>query len=238
MYRLALAVFLIPLAACSKTASEDIKTSGIYATIGARADGSGMTRVSAELFIGNPINLNFVELSADDELVASHAGQAKPMIESELLNIVSYSATFPTEAAGETFEVAFERGPDDVSAPSSLATLPAPFTLAAPPASSSRAAGMTLTWSPSGTADRMSLTIDGPCIDVAYIPVTGDPGTVTIAAGTLKKKLAPQGETVEDSCQARVRIDRSRPGQLDSHYGKGGDIAGVQARMAMFTTAP
>ncbi|CAN5696501.1 hypothetical protein BH11MYX3_BH11MYX3_23540 [soil metagenome] len=237
MYRLTFAVSLVALVGCSKTDSEDLKTSGIYASITARAEGAGQTRVTAELLIGNPINLNFVELSADDELIARHAGQSQTMTESQLLNIVSYSATFPTEASGESFEVGFERGPDDVSAPSSTASLPAPFTLAAPPATSSRAAALTLTWSPSATADQMSITIDGPCIDSANIPVTGDPGSVTIAAGTIKKKMVAQGETVEDSCQARLRIERSRAGQIDSHYGKGGDIHGVQSRMATFTTA-
>ncbi len=239
MYRLAIAIAIVAVAlvGCSKSDSADIKTSGIHATITARAEGAGQTRVTAELFLGNPIDLNFVELSADDQLVARHAGQSQTMTESQLLNIVSYSAAFPTEAANESFEVAFERGPDDVSAPSSTCTLPAPFTLAAPPSSSSRAAAFTLTWSPSGTADRMTVTVDGTCIDLASIPVTGDPGTVTIAAGTIRKKMA-QGETIVDSCQAQIHIERARPGQLDAHYGKGGDITAIQARVVTFTTAP
>jgi hypothetical protein len=36
--------------------------------------------VSATLFLGNPINLNFVDVTGDDELIASNAGEDKVMI--------------------------------------------------------------------------------------------------------------------------------------------------------------
>jgi hypothetical protein len=223
MHKLALLVLLV---GCSKSDSGDILTSGMYGSINARASGTGTTLVSTSLFLGNPINLNFIELSDGDRLVVRHGGQEVVPTEGELLNVVSYTASFPTDAEGEEFEVAFERDVD-AGAP-----------LAPPPASSSRAAALTLTWSPSGTGDAMTLVVEGSCIDTANVPVAGDPGTVTIAAATLRKKMAAMGQTIDDSCQATVKVERKREGVIDAHFGKGGHATGIQARSATFTTAP
>ena len=137
---------------CSKSDSGDILTSGMYGAISARADGTGQTRVATSLYLGNPINLNFIELSAGDQLFVSHNGQDVVPMEESVLNIVSYTAWFTTEAENEEFVVSFERTVD-AGAPSSTVTLPAPFTLVAPSASS-RAAVLTVTWSPSEVANR------------------------------------------------------------------------------------
>ena len=230
-----LAVLALLLGGCSKSDSGDILTSGMYGSISARAEGDGRTRVITSLFLGQPIDLNFIQLSADDKLVVRHAGQEMTPSEGDILNIVSYTATFSTDAEGEMFEVSLQRTVD-AGAPSSIATLPTPFTLTAPPATSSRAAAMTLTWSPGGSANAMSAVIDGACIDQVTVPITGDPGSVTIAAGMIKKKTAQQGQTIADSCTAEVRIERSKTGTLDSHFGKGGSVLGIQSRKATFTT--
>ena len=182
MHKLALLALLV--GGCSKSDSGDILTSGMYASISARAEGDGKTRVITSLYLGKPIDLNFIELTDGDKLVVRHASQEMIPTEGDLLNIVSYTATFSTDAEGEMFEVSFERTVD-AGAPSSVATLPAPFTLTAPPATSSRAAAMTLTWSPLGSGNLMHAVIDGSCIDLLDVPITGDTGTVTIPAGMI-----------------------------------------------------
>ncbi len=232
MKKLALLAFV--LGACSKTESTDIRTSGIYASITAATLGDGTTSVTTTLFLGNPINLNFVELAGADELLARHAGMEKVMIESELFNVVGYGAQFQADAEGEQFEVAFLRA-DDVSAPSSIATLPAKFTLGTGPASAARSAALTVSWSPAGSADIMSWVAEGDCIERASGTFTGDTGTGAIAATTIKKR---EGQEVPDSCQVTLSVSRSRLGVLDVHYGKGGYIAGVQTRRMMFTSMP
>ncbi len=234
MHRLAL--FALLVGGCSKSDSGDILTSGMYGAISARAEGTGSTNVYTSLYLGKPVDLNFIQLTDGDKLIVRHAGQNKTASESELLNIVSYSASFPTDAAGEMFEVSFERTVD-AGAPSSVVTLPAPFTLAAPPATSSRAAAMTLTWSPSGSGDTMHAVLDGACIDALDLGITGDTGTVTIPAGMIKKRTPQQGQTIDDSCTAELRIERSKMGTVDSHFGKGGSAFGIQSRKATFTTS-
>jgi len=229
-----LALVAIVLAGCEKVESNDILTSGINAQITAASLGDGKTTVTATLYVGNPLNLTFVELAGDDQLIASHGTEDKVMVERELLNTVSHQAEFQTDAAGAQFEVAFVRTIDD-GAPSSVATLPASFALGATIGTASRAAPLTLTWSPAGTSDTMSWLAEGDCIERAAASITGDPGTVTIAANTIKLR---QQQGTPTTCAITVSISRARLGTLDPAYGKGGMVTGTQTRQATLTSTP
>jgi hypothetical protein len=134
-----LGLFAILLASCTRVESDDILTSGISADISARAKGDGTTTVSATLYLGNPLNLNFVDLTADDRLIASHGDQTKVMTEVIILNAVGHNATFQTDAEDDEFVVDFQRTIDE-GAPRSVAILPAPFTIMPGVTSVSRAA--------------------------------------------------------------------------------------------------
>ena len=227
--------FTLALAACNKVDSENILSSGIYGSISARAAGAGSTTVSATLFLESPLTLDFIELGADDELVATQGATAKTMTETDVLNVVSYHATFPTEAEGTLFEVAFLRTVD-AGAPSSTVALPAPLTLTVLPAPTvSRAAALTVQWSASAAGDSMSWSAAGDCIDSASGGIAGDPGTLTLPANTLVKRM---GTMVADSCPVALTVTRRRDGQLDPGYGKGGTIVGEQTRQATFTSQP
>jgi hypothetical protein len=221
-------------AGCAKTESSDLLTSGIYADLSARATGTGTTTVYATLYVGNPINLNFVELTGDDQLVASYGGQTKVMNQTELLNIVSHAAEFSTDAEGASFGIALQRSVD-AGAPTSTVTLPAKFTLTPVPTSASRAAALALSWSPAASTDTMSWRATGECIGDAQGVLAGDSGTMAIAAGTLMKR---QGQNIPDSCMVSITVTRSRAGKLDSHYGKGGDATGRQDRTVTMMSTP
>ena len=228
------AYLLIVLAACTTTESDDVLTSGIHAQIAATSLGDGKTTVMATLFVGDPIGLNFVELAGDDRLVAKHGTTTKPMVQSEFLNTVSHRAEFAVDAEGEQFEVAFERSIDR-GAPRSTMVLPAKFDVGAAPASVSRASALTVTWSPSGSADAMSWEVTGDCVQREASPIDADPGTVTIAAGVIEKRA---DQNAPDTCTVTVAIRRTRAGSLDPNYGKGGTAAGVQERRVTFTSTP
>lgn len=219
---------------CAKTGSSDLLTSGIYADLAARSTGTGTTSVSATLYVGSPSNLNFVELTGDDQLIVSYGGQHKAMAQTELLNIVSHVAEFPTDAEDAAFDIALERS-IDAGAPRSTATLPAKLTLAPAPATASRAAALTLTWSPAGSADAMAWKATGACIGDAQGAITGDPGTMTIPAGTFVKRA---GQGITDSCTVSITVTRSRDGALDTHYGKGGVIVASQDRTVLVMSTP
>ena len=223
--------------ACTTTDSDNILTRGMYAAIGASADGSGNTVVSASLYLGRPTNLDFIKLEGGDQLIAHHADQAKQMSELIILNIVSHTASFPLDAADARFEVELRREVD-AGAPSTVLTLPAPFTLGAIPQSVSRAAAFGVDWA-GASNDRMRWSAEGPCIQAASGSINavgaGDPGSVTMPAGTFVKAA---GTTVPDTCQVKVTVTRERDGQLDRGFGEGGTATAVQTRTAMFTSTP
>jgi hypothetical protein len=232
MKRLGLLAILVA-AGCTRVESDDILTSGISADISARAKGDGTTTVEATLYLGNPLNLNFVDLTADDRLVASNGDQTKVMLEVIILNAVGHSASFQSDAEDDEFVVNFQRTIDE-GAPRSAMTLPAQFAIAAGPASASRAASLDLTWSP-GSPDQMTWSATGDCIDnVGSVPVD-DTGTATIAAGTLKKRTA--AGTV-DNCMVTVTMRRFRDGDLDLNYGEGGAAYAIQERTLTFMSTP
>lgn len=219
---------------CAQTDSSDLLTSGIYAALTASTTGDGTTHVSATLFVGSPIYLNFVNVSGDDRLVATHQGQQQTMIETELLNVVGYHAQFQGDEEGLEFQIAFQRRVD-AGAPSSRATLPAKFTMDPLPTSASRAAPITLSWSPAPTADLMRWEAKGDCIETATDGIQGDPGTFVIPGDTIKKRM---GEMVADQCEITVTLTRARLGQLDPGYGKGGVVQGQQVRSATMLSVP
>ena len=228
-----LALLALALAACTTHESSDVLTSGIYASISAQSTGNGKTDVRATLYVGNPIGLNFVELTGDDKLLVKSAGMTKEMRETQLLNTVAHQAEFATDAEGAQFEVVFDRTIDD-GAPSSIATLPAKFEVTVAPQTASRAQAIAFEWMPAGTADAMSWTATGDCIELESAPMT-DTGTATIPADALKKRM---GTNIPDTCAVTVTVFRSRAGMLDPHYGKGGEVRGIQARTMTFTSTP
>jgi hypothetical protein len=228
-----LALLAITLAACTTHESSDVLTSGIYASITAQATGNGTTDVGATLYVGNPLGLNFVELTGDDQLLVKSGAMTKEMRETQLLGTVSHHVEFATDAEGTQFEVVFARSIDD-GAPSSVATLPAKFDVTVAPTTASRATTVQFQWLPAGSADTMSWTATGDCIELASSPMD-DLGSHTIAADRLKKRM---GTNIADTCEVTVTLMRSRAGTLDPHYGKGGEVRGIQARTIKFTSTP
>lgn len=222
-------------AGCAKTDSSDLLSTGIYASIAAVARGDGTTDVRATLYVGNPLNLNFVDLTGDDRLVASYGNQEKVMSETIILNIVTHHAEFPNDNAGDQFQVAFERTVDD-GAPNSIAVLPDKFTLTPPVSTTvSRAAQLDVTWSPIETGSKMRWEARGDCIDLVSETLAADTGSFSIEADRIKKR---QGETITDECPLTVTVTRARDGQLDPGYGKGGTVEGQQVRTLMLTSTP
>lgn len=232
--KLSLLVLLFGTAACQTTESDNILTRGMYASIEARSDGNGSTTVSTSLYLGPPSDLIFIDLVAGDQLVAHNRDQSKVMTEIIILNIVNHTATFPTDVEGEEFEVEFRRQVDP-GAPSSLVTLPGPFTLDGVPASVSRNVAFGVSWTgSSGQTDRMKWSASGSCIESASGTITGDPGSVTMPAGTFRKQ---PGQNIPDSCEVRVTVTRERDGDLDRAY-EGGSVTGTQTRSVTFTSTP
>jgi hypothetical protein len=217
---------------CAQTPSDDLLTHGITADITAQADGDGSTTVGATFYVGNPDDLNFVQIDGSDQLFGIFSGTKQAMAPTQLGNIVSYTTVFADDSEGDQFTVDLQRGVD-VSAPSSVATLPTPFTLAEPPTMASRAADLTLTWTSADSPDAIAWTASGSCIDDASGTVSDGASSLTIAANT----FIQAGSAAPTSCTITIALDRQEPGTLDPAYG-GGSVVGVWAQSVELTSNP
>ncbi|MEP6860275.1 MAG: hypothetical protein ABJE66_06635 [Deltaproteobacteria bacterium] len=197
------------------------------------ADGSGQSSVYTWLFTHRagdpPLNEDTIRLVNGDAISVTSSAHTISMQESLFIEY-RYDATFDTAAPGQRYEIALARSAD-TSAPHSTVTLPEPFTPTLP-AAFSRSAPLTITWSPSGSQDPVSVHFIG-CSDVT-LQQLADTGTVTLPAGAFTTTGAPMNPT----CDLAVEVSRSRLGTLDPAFGQGGSITALQQRMATITSMP
>jgi len=225
-------LLVIALAAgCTPVDSNVVTTAKLRADVQVVATGTGGSTVSAWLFSHKdgdpPLNFETIRLVDDDTITASANGSSIAMEEIDLGVEYRYDAAFATAQADQSYEVALVR-PSDRGAPHSLVTLPDPFTLAAP-ATASRSAPLTITWTPGG-ADSISIDITG-CASAQLGPLP-DTGTATVPAGTVV------ADPSDATCDLSAEVSRTRPGTLDSAYGQGGSIVAIQRRTATLTSTP
>jgi hypothetical protein len=224
-----LAVTVMALAAgCKTTSSADLRTGGISAEIHVSATSGSASKVSVQMSPGSGFSpLDVVKLGGGDALYAETGGQRRQMG----AGTFDYEAGFATGAAETAFRVILDRArPDDIDAPDSTGTLPMPFDLASlGGATISRSQSLSLSWSPSGTPDRMVLDIQGSCVEDMAIAIPGDPGTYV---------LPLDGEIRDPSCQVTLTLHRSRVGVADPNLNAGSSFLLEQVRTTTFTSVP
>jgi len=216
-------------AGCSTTSSSDLRTGGISADIRVSATSAIAATVSVQMSPGNGFDpLDLVKLTGGDALYAESDGLRRPLTDG---GTYKYEATFPSAAAETQFRVILDRArADDTDAPDNLGALPMPFDLS--PLSivnMPRSQAEMVTWSPSGTADRMTLEFQGSCVEDRSFAIDGDPGTY---AFTL------EGETYPSSCQVAMTLRRSRAGVVDPNLNAGSSFLLEQVRTASFFSSP
>ena len=222
----------LPAIACTETVdSSDVKTSGVYADMSVVASGNGSSEVSVGLKVGGSNSNTYLVMKNGDNLTAAVGTDTKTLSKSGNF----YKTTFPVEAADTAFVVAFNRPPEDTSAPNSTMTLPAPFTIAGIAAGDvvSRATGFAATWTANADGDAMHWTLDGDCFfrkdhDMA------DTGGATIGLADFDVHQGDEATT----CNANFCVDRTRNGVLDPAFGEGGVIDSAQHRCVAFSSAP
>jgi hypothetical protein len=99
----------------------------------------------------------------------------------------------------------------------------------------SREDELVIGWDPFETADIMSWSADGTCIEPESGGFGDDPGLLAFGEGFFQKQV---GEDIPDSCDVTVTITRTRDGVLDPGYGKGGTIRAAQTRSVTFVSVP
>jgi hypothetical protein len=212
---------------CKSTSSTDLATDGISADIRVSATSASATNVRVEMSPGTGVvPFDVVKLEGGDALYAEAAGQRKQLAAGGL----DYETTFATGAAETPFRVILDRKrTDQVDATESTGTLPAPFDLRDLGGGSiSQAQDVLLAWAPSGTADRMTLGIQGGCVEDQTLAIDGDPGTYALTTGTLDP------ETTRPSCIVTLTLRRSRRGVADPNLNAGSSFSLEQVRTTTF----
>lgn len=228
-------VALAFLSGCSTASSTDLKTSGLLALITGTGHGTGKTDISTTLKLGAN-STTYVEIGGSDSLAATSGADTTTLSKFELLGLVTYNGTLNGDEEGKSVTVAFTRGAEDKSAPNSVLILPAKFELTGPAPGAAFVRGTTaieVKWDNSGKTDPMTVDVSGTCIESVQKTAT-DNGTFTIAAADIK--ASKDNET--KSCDVSISVKRSRTGTLDTAYGMGGTVRGVQERNVQVKSTP
>lgn len=210
------------------TSSTNLPTDGISAAILVSATSAGSSTVKVQMSPGNGVDpLDVVQLAGGDVLYAETGGQRRQMAAGHN----DYESTFLIGAAETQFQVSLDRArPDQTDAPDSVGTLPAPFDIS--PVSivdMSRGQPAVITWSPSGTADKMVLEVTGSCVEDTAFQIDGDPGTYAFSL---------DGETLHPTCSVTMTLSRSRTGVVDANFSAGSNFLLEQSRTAHFLSSP
>lgn len=219
---------------CETVKSQDIKTSGLYADLDATATGDNKTKVKATLTLGQG-SLTFLELSSGDVLTASTGTTSKTMSRTSLFGSTWYEAELGGDTANMDVKVSLSRAAD-ASAPNSVVTLPAPFSISTPTPNqkfSRAAAPIFVSWQGAGQPDELRLGASGSCIDsISEAALSADNGQHTLPA--LKAKAGEEAK----SCAVVITMRRVRKGQVDPAYGKGGSFEAKVERSVTITSDP
>ena len=223
---------------CESAESEDIRTSGMYPNMSIVSDGAS-SQADVIIRVGGPTSNTFVNLTSGDTLtVAVNDDQPVTMTENNLGDYYQYSATLNETEEDTQFTFALTRENDD-SAPESIVTLPAPFSISSPLSEnlfSRENDDVVVTWEPSGQGDSMTLYLGGDCIEDYSDASLDDTGSHTISAGTLA--LDEEDDQFDSSCSVDVTIRRNRVGTVDAVFDEGVLLTATQVRSSSFQSEP
>lgn len=235
--------------ACNPTEdvdSTDVRTSGYYALLAVRADEVD-TEVTAQLRVGGSgVDTTVAKLDGADKLIATKDDDSRVMVKADSSVSAPYRAVFESRGGGPV-TVAFERGPDDISAPESRVILPPPFDVRFvdihPDADTPRGRDIAITWT-NPTDGVMKWELKGTCIDEQFGTVA-DSGSYTIPARKLVKTFLRDNDTAADPftswlfrCDVELVFQRQSEGFVDGAYGEGGQFTSVQTRTLWFRSTP
>ncbi len=216
--------------------SSNVKTDGMFANFEVTGRANGQSEVRASILIGGSGSNTYANLTAGDVLSATSGDETHELTElgGTLGDVHIYHATFDGADEGQEFTVSFDREEDE-SAPNSTSALPAPFSITAPAedAEVSRAAALTVSWTPS-TSEAVNIHLDGDCIILHTFTASSDTGTHTFEAGTLDTTASHEGDT----CDVELTVSTRAAGTVDSAFGEGGRFTAIQERKIAFRSTP
>ncbi len=222
-------------AACiESTSSSNVRTAGIAALIDVTATDIDHSDVRVVLKVGGAGLGSYVDLDFGDRLLATVGGEERDL---QAEGTGRYETQLAEGLEDALFVVSLERE-EDVSAPGNSGTLPPPFAFtsefgATPVSRASE--DIVVTWEPSQSTDRMEIEVEEiGCFSSYSEEIGGDPGMWTIPAGALRTVDSDDPET----CNATVRLTRTRNGQTDRAFDPDSRFRLHQTRTTQFVSAP
>lgn len=209
-------------AACSKTTSDNVKTSGVYASYSVQARDTNRVECVVRFQVGGGTGTS-LELAGADHVTCD----GQPMTKSEVLGLVTYSVELPYRM-GHDYEVRFTR-PDE-PAYTARAVLPEPLLDVSPaaPVSLPKGTPLTVSWRPStDPADEMIGYLQFSTQSSSHVRYRADnaPENGSLVFDGEATSLTP---AVAGTWNGNVQIVRRRQGAMPA--GLAGSITGEQTR--------
>lgn len=214
--------------------SENVRTGGLYAKYEALCSGNGTTEVEGQLRVGGK-NGTWVQLNNGETLVASTPDDSVTLEHEERGDKHFYLGNLNGEES-VNINVALNRTEEDVDAPDSNVLLPEPFAADFDEFDQDdlipRGNDIVVIWSNEASGD-MNWEISGSCIWTES-GSTNDDGALTIKAEDVRVQDLDIGE----DCEVTVTLERINEGDVDSEFGEGGEIVGIQRRAISYISTP
>lgn len=235
------ALILLNITGCNKNtvSSTNLNTPGIYVIAAVASHGANQTKVTVDLSTGAKISADPVDLSSGDELIATSDTTSFTLTRAAKGR---YEAVFPFNYSAP-YTIALKRQAY-IDAPSTLATLPVPFTINTPAANQVFLSGsaISLNWSPANFADAFSVKYNTTCTDTTgrHVNTVGiashvDSGSLAIQSATLLPTQV--GLDTTKSCLCNLTLTRERNGSVDPNY-MGGSMVAKQIRSLSIVLNP
>ncbi len=216
--------------------SEDIRTSGLYASIKVTASEDNRSEVSVRLRVGDSHSKTYLTLTGGDRLQATLNSSIIEHI--DIKDGSRYRGSFNTPGAGQenaSYLISFTR-PNDTDAPSSTVSMPPTITgfTANPSSSFSRGTEvLTLTWNATAQNQKVSLGFSGDCITDTSLEANSSTGIYAVNPLTLSSNTTP-----EENCAITITAKTSNTGTVDTAYGEGGVITATRTSLLSLTSTP
>ncbi len=229
---------ILALVACSSTGSENIRNGGLQLQARAKSDATS-TAVLAQVLVGKGLAPTRADLEGADQLWATLDGAEKQLAENKdlIFGEIWYAAIFPSDNGGKEATLQFRRKVD-ASLVDNKVVVPLSFEVTAPTAGAefSRAAGLTVSWTPTDTGTTINLGLTGTCLLPYGKNGSADSGSLVV--GTNEVKANASSDAGPATCTANLVMDRVRLGTIDKGWGEGGGFSGIQSRKVTVTSKP
>ena len=160
VYAATIIAFLLVVIGCSDVDSNDLRSSGFYATMALTSSGDSQTNVRACLATSSDLFADDIELSAGDNLTATANGITKT-----LMRDICYENIFDFDDGGTEFVISLNRDVG-VDMPNSNVVLPEKFSILMPSTNVTFNSGesITVTWSPVVGSKTIDVSYSGDCV--------------------------------------------------------------------------